>query len=179
MAKKKSKPSRSATKHLGAKVWDEFKAPLLIVAGVAGGALAGRLIDKVVKSDPTAPGFQPKALVKPVVQLAAGMGARFLSKNEYVKLIATGVTVTGVLSVTRVILKKDILQGLAEVSGLGSDAVGQVFREPMNLAIDPYNPDLPALPQQQVAAPDDIEVNGTDDGQELLGESGDKEISFM
>jgi len=178
MAKKKSKPLKAANKHIGAKVWDEFKAPLLIVAGVAGGALAGKLIDKVVKADPTAPGFQPKAFIKPVVQLAAGIGGHIFSKNEYVKLIATGVTVTGVLSGTKVVLKKDILQGLAEISGLGApDPVRQVFREPVNLAIEPYNPDLPALPQ--IASPDDTEVTGTDTDNELLGESEDKDIAFV
>ena len=182
MAKKKSSQTKISTKNIGAKVLEEAKAPLLIVVGVAGGVLAGKLVDKVIKVDTTSTTLKPKALVKPVLQLVAGLGGGILSKNEYVKLIATGVTVSGVLSATRIILKKDILQGLADIAGLGAtDPVKQVFREPVNLAIDPYNPDLPRLPQAQIeAAPDDAEqvFTGSDPDTELLGED-DKELSFM
>ena len=184
MAKKKSKQSKISTKNIGVKVWEEVKGPLFIVAGVAGGVVVGKLVDKVVKVDTTATTLKPKALVRPVLQLAAGIGGSMLSKNEYVKLIATGVTVSGVLSTTKLILKKDILQGLADIAGLGAtDPVKQVFREPVNLAIEPYNPDLPKLPQAQIeAAPDDTdqEVTGSDPDNELLGEdSDDKDISFV
>ena len=187
MAKKKTKQLKAATKNLGAKVWEEVKGPLLIVAGVAGGVVAGKLVDKVVKVDTTATGFKPKTLVKPVLQLAAGIGGCILSKNEYVKFIATGVTVSGVLSTTKIILKKDILQGLSEMAGLGeTDQAQQVFREPLNLAIEPYNPDLPRLPQAQIeAAPsdNDQEFTGSDSNKdrdsEILGDSDDKDISFV
>jgi len=48
-------------------------------------------------------------------------------------------------------LKKDLLAGLADFSGLGNDdsdmpsAPVKVFREPVQLAVERYNPDLPAL----------------------------------
>ena len=182
MAKKKTKQSKVSTKNIGSKDWEEVKGPLFIVSGVAGGVVVGKLVDKVVKVDTTATTLKPKALVKPVLQLAAGIGGGMFAKNEYMKLIATGITVSGVLSTTKLILKKDILQGLADIAGLGAtDPVKQVFREPVNLAIDPYNPDLPRLPQAQIeAAPDDQEqvFTGSDPDTELLGED-DKELSFM
>lgn len=190
MAKKRSKQSKVSTKNIGAKVLEEAKAPLLIVVGVAGGVLAGKLVDKVVKVDTTATTLKPKALVKPVLQLAAGIGGGIFSKNEYIKLIATGVTVSGVLSTSKIILKKDILQGLSDIAGLGAtEQAKQVFREPVNLSIEPYNPDLPRLPQSRIEAVDDNdqvtgsdmdqEITGSDTDTELLGDSDDREISFV
>jgi len=181
MAKKKSKQNKAAAKHIGVKVWDEVKTPLLIMSGLAGGVLAGKAIDKyVVKPNATATGFQVKSLVKPAVQLAAGIGGHILSKNEYVKLVATGVAVSGILSTTKVILKKDILQGLSEMAGLGAtDEVKRVFREPVNITIEPYNPDLPRLPRAQIAATDNTLDSGSDTDAEILGESDDEDISFV
>ena len=67
-----------------------------------------------------------------------------------------------------------------------SDPVQQVFREPINLSIEPYNPDLPKLPPAQVEAipsdtlqveaiPVETEMSGSD-----LGEYEEiKEISIL
>ena len=127
-----------------------------------------------------ASGLKPKALLKPAIQLAAGIGGGIYSKNEYLKLIATGVTVSGVLSTTKIILKKDILQGLSEMAGLGAtDQVKRVFREPVNITIEPYNPDLPRLPRAQIAATDNTLDSGSDTDAEILGESDDEDISFV
>jgi hypothetical protein len=180
MAKKKAKQFRASTKNMGAKIWEEVKGPLFIVAGVAGGVVAGKLVDKVVKVDTTATTLKPKALIKPALLLAAGIGGGIYSKNEYLKLIATGVTVSGVLSTTKIILKKDILQGLSEMAGLGAtDQVKRVFREPVNITIEPYNPDLPKLPRAQTAGSDNQDIMGPETDAEILGESNDEDISFV
>jgi len=42
-------------------------------------------------------------------------------------------------------MKKDLLNGLADFSGLGEVNPTDVYREPVNLSIERYNPDLPAL----------------------------------
>ena len=122
--------------------------------GMVGGNMAGKLIHKVVKVDDSASGFQAKALLKPVVQISAGVGGSLLLKDQNLKLIACGVAASGIASTVKVFLKKDILQGLTNFAGLGdySDAVKSVFREPVNLSISPYNPDLPQLPPSQMAA---------------------------
>lgn len=186
MAKKGSKNSTISSVKKGAtKALHELKVPGLIILGMVGGNIAGKMIDsvmnKVIKPDAGSGLTLAKNLVRPVVQISAGLAGRVLLKNENLKFIATGVAVSGGFTGVKVLLKKDLLAGLTGVNGLGDtdDPLQRVFREPLNLAIDPYNPDLPALPQQQIAAPGDIEVNGTDDGQELQGGDADKEISFM
>jgi hypothetical protein len=148
---------------------------------MVGGNMAGKLIDKVIKPDPNATGLKnAKNLIRPVIQISAGLAGRVLLKDENLKLIATGVAVGGVFSGVKVLLKKDLLAGLTGVSGLGEteDQVQQVFREPLSLAIEPYTPDLPRLPEAQMAAlpvETESEITGTD-----LGEYEEvKEISFV
>ena len=130
---------------------EELKTPGLIILGMVGGNMAGKLIDKAVKVDDTATGFQAKALIKPVIQITAGVGGGLFLKDKNLKLICSGVAASGIASTVKVFLKKDILQGLTNFAGLG-EAVNQVFREPLNLSIEPYNPDLPQLPPSQMAA---------------------------
>ena len=72
-------------------IMEELKTPGLIIIGMVGGNLAGKMIDKVVKVDSTATGFHAKALVKPVVQITAGVGGALFLKDQNLKLIATGV----------------------------------------------------------------------------------------
>lgn len=150
-------------------ILEELKTPGLIILGMVGGNLVGKLVDKAVKVDDTATGFQAKALVKPVLQITAGVGGAIFLKDKNLKLIASGVAASGIASTIKVFLKKDILQGLTEFAGLGaSDPVNQVFREPINLSIEPYNPDLPQLPPAQVEAipvETDEEMSGSDLGE--------------
>lgn len=124
-------------------VLEELKTPGLIILGMVGGNLAGKLIDKALPLDETATGFQAKALVKPIVQITAGIGGAILLKDKNLKLIASGVAASGIASTVKVFLKKDILSGLGDFRI--TDPVKRVFREPINLAIAPYNPDLPVL----------------------------------
>ena len=124
-------------------VLEELKTPGLIILGMVGGNYAGKLIDKVVKIDETATGFQAKSLVKPIVLITAGVGGAILLKDKNMKLVAGGVAASGIASTVKVFLKKDILNGFGDFNI--TDPVKNVFREPLNLAIAPYNPELPAL----------------------------------
>ena len=152
MAKKKQ---QMGMPKLDAKtILEELKTPGLIILGMVGGNMAGKLIDKVVKVDPTATGFQVKALAKPIVQITAGLGGTLFLKDKNMRLIASGVAASGIASTVKVFLKKDILQGLTDFAGLGNtlNSVQQVFREPINLNIEPYNPELPNLTVSQMEA---------------------------
>ena len=55
-------------------------------------------------------------------------------------------------------LKKDLLAGLADFSFNGVDGLGEptVYREPINLSVERYNPDLPALSSPTAYNPEDI-----------------------
>ena len=98
---------------------EELKTPGLIILGMVGGNMAGKLIDKAVKVDDTATGFQAKALIKPVIQISAGVGGALFLKDKNLKLICSGVAASGIASTVKVFLKKDILQGLTNFAGLG------------------------------------------------------------
>ena len=139
-----AKNATAAKQKLSAKVvLEELKTPGLIILGMVGGTLAGKLIDKALPLDETATGFQAKALVKPLVQITAGIGGAILLKDKNMKLIASGVAASGIASTVKVFLKKDILNGLGDFNI--ADPVKRVFRDPINLAIAPYNPELPVL----------------------------------
>ena len=152
-------------------ILEELKTPGLIILGMVGGNMVGKLIDKAIKVDDTASGFQPKALVKPIIQISAGVGGTLFLKDKNLKLIASGLAASGIASTVKVFLKKDILQGLTNFAGLGdtsSDPVKSVFREPVNLSIEPYNPNLPQLPPAQIAAlpiEPESEMSGSDLGE--------------
>lgn len=124
-------------------VIEELKTPGLIIIGMIGGNLAGKLIDKAIPIDETATGFQAKALVKPILQISAGIGGAIFLKDKNLKLIAGGVAASGIASTVKVFLKKDILSGLGDFNI--ADPLKRVFRDPINLAIAPYNPELPVL----------------------------------
>lgn len=131
-------------------VMEEVKNLAMLGGGVVLGSVGGRLIDKVLKVDGTEAGFNAKAMARPVVLIAAGAAGAVMLKEKNMKLLATGVGAAGVLSGVKVILKKDLLAGLADFSGLGNDDSDmstpvKVFREPVQLAVERYNPDLPAL----------------------------------
>ena len=99
MAKKKQqtgKPKLDAQTIL-----EELKTPGLIILGMVGGNMAGKMIDKVVKVDPTATGFQAKALAKPIVQITAGIGGALFLKDKNMKLIASGVAASGIASTVK------------------------------------------------------------------------------
>jgi hypothetical protein len=140
--------TKTAKPKLDAKtILEELKTPGLIILGMVGGNMAGKLIDKAVPVDETATGFQVKSIIKPIVQITAGVGGAILLKDKNLKLVAAGVAASGIASTVKVFLKKDILNGLGDFNI--NDPLKRVFRDPINLAVAPYNPDLPLLPGHQ------------------------------
>ena len=135
---------------------DELKVPALIMAGIMGGNLAGKLIDRFVPIDETAEGFQAKSLIKPVALIGAGVAGAILVKNPTVKLISTGVVISGISSGVKTVLKKDVLSGLGD----SGDSVRSARREPLNLSIEAYRPDLPKLPEYAASQPADPDLDG-------------------
>jgi hypothetical protein len=135
---------RRKTKISSQAVMGEIKTLAMLTGGVIIGSVGGKMIDKVLKVDASATGFNAKALARPIVLLGFGTAGNLMLKDPNLKMLATGVGASGLLSGVKVLMKKDLLAGLADFSfsGLGEPSV---YREPMNLSIDRYNPDLPAL----------------------------------
>jgi hypothetical protein len=92
-------------------------------------------------------------------------------------MFATGVGTSGVISGVKVFLKKDLLNGLADYEADGGQKEPGIFREPVNLKIERYNPDLPSLNARPTQEREMIQasrnsVDGTETQQE-------EEISFV
>lgn len=169
-------------------VMEEVKNLAMLGGGVVLGSVGGRLIDKVLKVDGTATGFNVKAIARPVVLIAAGAAGAVMLKEKNMKLFATGVGAAGVLSGVKVILKKDLLAGLANFDGLGSDeeVAPRVYREsePVQLQVDRYNPDLPALSAVYMPYPNPMDTQEELDKIEersssIEGTTDSPDIEFM
>lgn len=156
MANKKKNSTKG--KINGKTIINELKTPGLIILGMIGGNMAGKFIDKVLKVDESSGGFNAKALAKPIVQITAGVSGSILLKNDNLKLVASGVAASGMASAVKVFLKKDLLNGLGNYNI--SEPLQRVFREPLNLAIAPYNPDLPELPEHNAMPVEDNSMSG-------------------
>jgi len=169
MAKKNSKSDEKA-KITTSNVIEELKTPGLIIVGMIGSNYAGKMLNKALKVDENQTDFSAKALVKPLIQITAGVGGALFLKNKNLKLVCSGVAASGIASTVKVFLKKDVLSGLSTFAGLGnSNSVQQVFREPVNLQIEAYSPSLPDL-QGRIEAPEivtlpiETEFSGADLG---------------
>lgn len=128
------------TKKVSSKaMFGELRSLAMVGSGLVAGSMAGKAIDKMLKVDDTLPGFQPKKLVRPAVQLTAGILGSLKLQNQDLKDVSAGVGASGLLSAVQVVLKKDLLNG---VDGLGQPM--SVYSEPLP-AIAPYEPHLPAL----------------------------------
>ena len=135
-------------------VMGEIKTLAMLTGGVVIGSVGGKMIDKALKVDAAATGFNAKALARPIVLLGVGTAGNLMLKDPNMKMIATGVGASGLLSGVKVLMKKDLLAGLSDFSfsGLGEPSV---YREPLNLSVDRYNPDLPALSSPTAFNPED------------------------
>ena len=177
------KNSNVKTKLDAKAIIEELKTPGLIILGMVGGNMAGKLIDKAVKVDEEATGFQAKGLIKPLIQITAGVGGALFLKDKNLKLIATGVAASGIASTVKVFLKKDILQGLTNFAGLGdsndNDSVNQVFREPISLSIAPYDPELPQLPASNEIAALPVENENDISGAEMGEYTEIKQVEIL
>lgn len=137
----------SKSKISGQAVMGEIKTLAMLTGGVVLGSVGGKMIDKVLKVDTAATGFNAKALARPLVLLGVGAAGNLMLKDQNMKLVATGVGAAGMLSGVKVFMKKDLLAGLSDFNLNGFPALGEpsVYREPINLSVERYNPDLPAL----------------------------------
>jgi hypothetical protein len=135
-------------------VMGEIKTLAMLTGGVVIGSVGGKMIDKVLNVDATATGFNAKALARPIVLLGVGTAGNLMLKDPNMKMLATGVGASGLLSGVKVLMKKDLLAGLSDFSfsGLGEPSV---YREPLNLSVERYNPDLPALSSPTAFNPED------------------------
>jgi hypothetical protein len=90
--------------------------------------------------------------------LGVGTAGNLMLKDPNMKMLATGVGASGLLSGVKVFLKKDLLAGLSDFSFNGIDGLGEptVYREPMNLSVERYNPDLPALSSPTAYNPEEF-----------------------
>lgn len=139
-------------------VMGEIKTLAMLTGGVVIGSLGGKMIDKVLNVDATATGFNAKALARPIVLLGLGTAGNLMLKDPNMKMLATGIGASGLLSGVKVFLKKDLLAGLSDFSFNGIDGLGEptVYREPMNLSVERYNPDLPALSSPTSYNPEEL-----------------------
>ena len=142
-------------------VMGEIKTLAMLTGGVVIGSVGGKMIDKVLNVDATATGFNVKAMARPIVLLGVGAAGNLMLKDPNMKMLATGVGAAGMLSGVKVFLKKDLLAGLSDFNMSGIDGLGEpaVYREPMNLSIERYNPDLPALSSPTSFNPEDYASN--------------------
>ncbi len=122
---------------------DDGKKVLCFIGGVVVGNTAANIIDKTLKIDETT--GKVKKLITPIALVGAGMfGAYKFKDNESIKLIAMGVAGAGVARTVKVLISKDVIQGLSfgeigEIMGLGN------AEDPLKLQIREFVPDLPAL----------------------------------
>ena len=139
-------------------VMGEIKTLAMLTGGVVIGSLGGKMIDKVLNVDANATGFNAKALARPIVLLGVGTAGNLMLKDPNMKMLATGVGASGLLSGVKVFLKKDLLAGLSDFSFNGMDGLGEptVYREPMNLSVERYNPDLPTLSSPTAYNPEEF-----------------------
>lgn len=164
--------SKKSVKKLDKKaVVGELKNLALVSAGVIAGSLGGRMIDKMVKLEEGTTGMNPKAFVRPGLLLGAGVFGATQIKSPELRMLSAGVGVSGVLSLAKVITKKDLLAGLDNIEGLGNSLMesmpSSVYLEPLNMSIDRFNPELPSL----MASPVDYgtsngygeDISGTDE----------------
>ncbi|OYU82637.1 MAG: hypothetical protein CFE24_14945 [Flavobacterium sp. BFFFF2] len=152
--KTKTKPKISSQA-----VMEEIKTLAMLTGGVIIGSVSGKVIDKLLKVDNSAAGLNPIALARPIVLIGLGTAGNLFLKEQNLKHLATGVGAAGILSGVKVILKKDLLAGLSDFSfnGIGEAPEAIVYREPINLSVERYNPDLPSLSAAPMAVVSTIE----------------------
>ena len=123
------------------KVGEEMIIPGLFVIGLAGSNAGGKLIDKFMKvKNPSLSGFNVKSAAKPLIQITTGLVGALLLKDEKLKIVASGVAASGILSGVKVFLKKDILAGFGELGeSFELDDINNLMQ------IEAYNPELPEL----------------------------------
>ncbi len=149
-------------------ILEEIMPLLLTAGGIIGASLAGKMIDKAVKSDDGTDKITIKKLVKPIVLTAGGVALKIFVKDKNIKALADGIAAGGLLSGVKVVLKKDFLSGIDGLGEAEMQTLAQMGRRiPVELSIahQSYQPDLPVLE----AAPDTNEyMSGEESEQPML-----------
>jgi hypothetical protein len=153
--------TKAKTKISSQAVMGELKTLAMLTGGVVIGSLGGKMLDKALAVDPAATTFNVKALARPVLMLGVGTAGNIMLKDPNMKMLATGVGASGLLSGVKILLKKDLLAGLADFNLAGSNDLGEpsIYREPLNLSVERYNPDLPALSSPTAFNAEDFEMS--------------------
>ena len=111
----------------------EVKNLAMVAGGFVIGSMGGSALDRALKVDTGLPGINVKRFVKPAVQLGAGIIGATKLKNTDLKLLASGVGASGVVSAVQIATKKNLLAGSPALAGNSMSVY-----EPMTA--------LPALP---------------------------------
>ena len=78
----------SKSKVSGQAVMGEIKTLAMLTGGVVLGSVGEKMIDKVLKVDAAATGFNAKALARPLVLLGVGAAGNLMLKDQNMKLVA-------------------------------------------------------------------------------------------
>lgn len=98
-------------------IMGEVKNLAMVAGGFVLGSMGGSALDRVMKVDPSTPGVNPKRFLKPAVQLGAGILGATKLKNSDMKLLASGVGASGVVSAVQIATRKNLLAGTNALSG--------------------------------------------------------------
>ncbi len=181
-AKKRQSPNELSgtekTKGAGAgkQILHEGSKPLLIIAGLWVGNMAGKAVDKMLPVTPDAANpekFQWKSIIKPIAQLGAGGTIIYFGrKNDFVKSFGYGFTGSGIINGAK-LLKKDLFEGLGETEETTNKPIeAKYYREAKDemmklLQDNSFRPALPentsvATPISAVEMESESEISGLD-----------------
>lgn len=127
----------------------EIKSLAMVAGGFVIGSMGGSALDRMMKVDPSIPGINAKRFVKPFVQLGAGVLGATKLKSKDLKLVASGVGASGVVSAVQIATKKNLLAGAPALAGSSLDVY-----EPM-LALPEFSGsmDSPILEPEVISDP--------------------------
>jgi len=121
MAKKRKRGRKkglgsTATNGKKADLKQEVPQSFAIIGGLLLGRYGGKLLDKLLPLNPGG-GFQIKAIIKPVLQAGAGLGAVVLGnklKSPVARFAGYGLMGSALVSTVKVAFNKDLLSGLGD-----------------------------------------------------------------
>ena len=98
-------------------IMGEVKNLAVVATGFVVGSMGGSALDRALKVDTGLPGINAKRFIKPAVQLGAGIIGATKLKNSDLKLLASGVGASGVVSAVQIATKKNLLAGAPALAG--------------------------------------------------------------
>ena len=141
-------------------IMGEVKNLAMVAGGFVIGSMLGSAIDRALKVDSGIPGINAKRFVKPAVQLGAGIFGATKLKNTDMKLLASGVGASGVVSAVQIATKKNLLAGAPALSGNDMSVYEPIAALPgIPEFIDPDGGDLPMdTMEPEVIMEEEIEI---------------------